>query len=237
MPGTLTIASRFNGPPASANGGYAAGRLAAFVDAPAVSVRLSAPPPLDVPLAVRTAPDGAAELLDGERVLATAHPAQLDLAPPRAVDPAAAAAAAEGAIWTADVHPYPTCFGCGPLRSQGDALRHMCGPVGDGTVFACPAATDARLPHDDAGHLRPEVVWAALDCPSAVAIIPVDAPPHLLGTLTVRIDRPVAVGEPHVCVAWPIAADGRKKRAGSALLDASGRACAVAEALWIEVRR
>ena len=235
MLGTLTIEERFNGPPGSANGGYAAGRLAAFVDAPAVSVRLGAPPPLSVALEVHGV-DGGAELRHGETVLATARPAALELAPPRAVDPETAAAAAEGAAWTADVHPYPTCFGCGPLREPGDALRHMCGASGGG-VMACPATTDERLPHDRSGHLLPEVVWAALDCPSSTAVIPVGAPPHLLGTLTVRIERPVRVGEPHVCVAWPLGVDGRKKRAASALLDAAGRTCAVAEALWIEVRR
>ncbi len=236
MLGTLTIQERFNGPPGSANGGYAAGRIAAFVDAPAVSVRLSAPPPLGVALEVH-AVDGGAELRDGDTLLATARPADLEVHPPLGVDPVAAAAAAQRATWTDEVHPYPTCFGCGPLRERGDALRHMCGAVGGEGVVACPATTDARLPHDDEGHLLPEVVWAALDCPSATAVVPVGSPPHLLGTLTVRIERPVRVGEPHVCMAWPLGVDGRKKRAASALLDATGRTCAVAEALWIEVRR
>ena len=231
----IVIERRFNGPPDSANGGYAAGCIAAFVDAPAVSVRLSAPPPLDVPLQVHVAGDGA-ELRDGDAVVATARPAELDLEPPARVDVRAAAAAQERATWLAGVHPYPTCFGCGPLRERGDALRHMCGPV-DGEVVACEATTDARLPHDADGRLRTEVVWAALDCPSAAAVIPVGAPPHLLGTLTVRIDRPVLAGEPHVCVAWPLGVEGRKRRAASALLDASGRTCAVAEAVWIEVRQ
>lgn len=232
---TIVIERRFNGPPASGNGGYSAGRLASFVDAPAVSVRLSAPPPLDVPLHVHPV-EGGVELRHGEQVVASARPAELALEPPVVVGSEAAAAAAEGATWTADVHPYPTCFGCGPLRSAGDALRHMCGATGEDGIVACPANTAASLPHDERGHLLPEVVWAALDCPSAVPVIPVGAPPHLLGTLTVRIDRPVAVGEPHVVVAWPLSVEGRKKRGASALLDADGRACAVAEAVWIEVR-
>ena len=234
MPAEITIESRFNGPPASANGGYCAGRLAAFVDAPAVSVRLSAPPPLDVAMAVREAGDGV-ELLHGETVVASARPAELALEPPAPLDVEAASAAEAAATWVAGVHPYPTCFGCGPLRERGDALRHMCGPVGDGVV-ACRATTDAALPHAG-GALRPEIVWAALDCPSATAVIPVGAPPHLLGTLTVRIDEPIAVGEPYACVAWPLDVEGRKKRSASALLDPAGRTCAVAEAVWIEVRR
>lgn len=235
MPAEITIDSRFNGPPSSANGGYAAGRLAAFVDAPAVSVRLAAPPPLDTPMTVAEAGDGV-ELRHVDVVVASARPAELALEPPARVDVETAAAAEAGATWLADVHPYPTCFGCGPLRERGDALRHTCGTVA-GDLVACRATTDLALPHDDDGALRTEVVWAALDCPSAAAVVPVGAPPHLLGTLTVRIDRRVAAGEPHAVVAWPLGIEGRKKRAASALLDASGRTCAVAEALWIEVRR
>ena len=230
----ITIESRFNGPPASGNGGYSAGRLAAFVDAPAVSVRLSAPPPLDVPMGVWESGDGV-ELRHGDTVVASARPAELALEPPVRLGVDEAAAAEAGATWVADVHPYPTCFGCGPLRERGDALRHMCGPAATGVV-ACRANTDASLPHED-GALRPEVVWAALDCPSAVPVITVGGPPHLLGTLTVRIDEAISVGEPYACVAWALDVDERKKRAASALLDASGRTCAVAEAVWIEVRR
>ncbi len=210
-PAEITIDPRFNGPPASANGGYAAGRLAAFVDAPAATVRLSAPPPLGVPMQV--VPDGdGVQLRDGETVVATARPAALDLQPPTTVSVEAAAAAEAGATWVEEVHPYPTCFGCGPLRERGDALRHMCGPLSDGVV-ACRATTDDSLPHDPDGTLPTEIVWAALDCPSATAVIPVGAPPHLLGTLTVRVDAPVKVGEPYAVVAWPLGTDGRKKRA------------------------
>ena len=229
----ITIESRFHGPPGSGNGGYAAGRLAAFVDAPAVTVRLSAPPPLDVPMGVWESGDGV-ELRHGDTVVASARPAELALEPPVRLGVEEAAAAEAGATWVADVHPYPTCFGCGPLRDRGDALRHLCGPAGDGVV-ACRATTDPSLPHDG-GALRPEIVWAALDCPSAVPVIRVGGPPHLLGTLTVRIDADIAVGEPYAVVAWPLGVDGHKKRGASALLDATGRTCAVAEAVWIEVR-
>jgi hypothetical protein len=49
----LTVPQRFHGPPASGNGGWCAGALSTFLPgAPAVSVRLSAPPPLERPMAV-----------------------------------------------------------------------------------------------------------------------------------------------------------------------------------------
>ena len=43
---TLTIATRFCGPPASANGGYFAG-MVAMLASRTVTVRLLMPPPLD----------------------------------------------------------------------------------------------------------------------------------------------------------------------------------------------
>ncbi|MGB5346993.1 MAG: hypothetical protein WBN23_12575, partial [Woeseia sp.] len=70
---TLNIASRFCGPPSSANGGYVAGRLASYVGRSA-EVTLKSPPPLDMPLTV-VLRDGAVELLDQDRLLAVARAA------------------------------------------------------------------------------------------------------------------------------------------------------------------
>ena len=58
MTETLTVDRRFRGPPDSGNGGYVAGRLAAFIDGPA-EIALRLPPPLGRPLAVRRLPEGA----------------------------------------------------------------------------------------------------------------------------------------------------------------------------------
>ena len=235
MAETIVVEDRFRGPPQSGNGGYVAGCLARFVEAPAVEVRLVAPPPLDRPLTVTTS-EGAAELHDGDALVASARAAELDATPPATVGLEAAAIAEQRPHWTVDDHPFPSCFGCGPLRERGDALRHLCGPVGDGPLVACVATTDPALPLDGSGALAPEVVWAALDCPSAAAAVPPGARPHVLATFTVRIDHAIRAGEPHVCLAWPLRADGRKKWAGTAITDAGGRLCAVGEALWIELR-
>ena len=56
---TIVIDSRFRGPPRSANGGYACGMLARHLSG-GVSVRLSAPPPLDTELRLEFSPDEAA---------------------------------------------------------------------------------------------------------------------------------------------------------------------------------
>ncbi|MBS1885546.1 MAG: hypothetical protein JSS97_21575, partial [Actinobacteria bacterium] len=49
---TVTVPARFNGPPASGNGGYACGVLAAAVEGP-VAVSLRRPVPLDRELEIQ----------------------------------------------------------------------------------------------------------------------------------------------------------------------------------------
>ena len=48
----IVIDQRFCGPPRSRNGSYVCGRLAQFVDAPAVNIRLLLTAPLDTELEV-----------------------------------------------------------------------------------------------------------------------------------------------------------------------------------------
>ena len=71
---SLVIDRRFRGPPNSANGGYVCGCLARHVAGDA-EVTLRAPPPLERPLDVLTKADGAIELRENDRLLATARAA------------------------------------------------------------------------------------------------------------------------------------------------------------------
>ena len=80
----IVLPYRFRGPVTSANGGYACGRLAAFVDADEVEVTLRLPPPLDRPLAVERV-DDTVRLLDGDALVAEARPALLEVDPPAPV--------------------------------------------------------------------------------------------------------------------------------------------------------
>ncbi len=80
---TLTIPSRFNGPPASANGGYACGLVAALLGGDA-EVTLRSPPPLDTPLVV-SGDDGHIEVRDGETLVAEAARVDWDLDVPAPV--------------------------------------------------------------------------------------------------------------------------------------------------------
>lgn len=230
MTETLTIPARFNGPPESANGGYTCGRVAQLVDAEVVEVSLRAPPPLDTPLEIVHG-DRRVELRDGETLVAEGKPAELLIDTPDALPQGEVAAAVErGREHWAAGHPFPTCVVCGPERDDG--LGIVPGPIPgrDGLFGAC------WTPEEDA----PELVWAALDCPTSgpVANDPDDPAfkPIVLARLAVRIDRPVVAGEPHVVLSWPLAVDGRKRQAAAALFTAGGEACAVSRALWIELR-
>src|ERR687889_2689704 len=95
VPETVTIPGRFNGPPASANGGYTCGLVAGLVGTEEVSVSLRLPPPVETPLRVVRDGDGV-ELRDDDALVAEGAPAQLLLDVPDAISPDEAGAASRG---------------------------------------------------------------------------------------------------------------------------------------------
>ena len=184
------IDERYNGPPGSANGGYASGVIAAALPPgngiPEVTLR--SPPPLGRELAVQSRGDGIA-VLDGDVLVAEARRVPADLEHVDAV-PFESAVAASDASPIHDRHPYPGCFVCGPERDARDGLRIIPGPVDDRKVVASPWIPDATVADGD-GVVHPAVVWSALDCPSWFAYScfePVDGL-MLLGRLTADILR------------------------------------------------
>lgn len=171
-------------------------------------------------------------LLDGAEVVAEAVPARLEVDPPVPVSLAEAAGAARGYLGFAG-HPFPTCFVCGPRRAEGDGLRIFPGPVTDRHMVAAPWTPDRTLTGDD--HLvRPEFLWAALDCPGAFAS-GFPETPMVLGRLAAQLVRPVRAGQGSVVVGWPEGSEGRKHFAGTALFTSRGNLIAVARATWISV--
>jgi hypothetical protein len=228
----LTIAPRFNGPPGSGHGGYVSGRVATLLAGPA-RVRLHRPPPLGRPLLVRRDAEGVTAL-DGEVVVATGAPTTVEVTPPSAVTLAEAEAAAREYPGFRD-HAFPRCFGCGHARRPGDGLRIFPGPVAGRELVAAPWMPDASL-GDGRGAVRPEFIWAALDCPSGWApIVAAGGQPMLLGELAVRVLGRVEVTEPCVVMGWALGGGGRKRLAAAALLGADGTARAVAQATWIAI--
>ena len=235
----LVVAGRFRGPARSGNGGYTAGALAALAPEvwPAVTVRLSQPPPLDVAMSVTRSEELLVASYDGREV-ARAMPADHDPEPVPRVD-AAAARAAEAAYPGLAAHPFPTCFSCGTGREPGDGLRIFPGPVGDGAV-AATWTPDARVSGDwheytdatrEVGHA---VTWAALDCAGGWAA-DIGARLMVLGTMTARLWSLPVVGEEHVVVGAARGEDGRKRRSATSLYDAAGRLVGSAEHVWIAV--
>jgi hypothetical protein len=221
---TITIPRRFNGPPASANGGYACGLVAELLGRP-TEVTLRSPPPLETSLAVER--DGEhLQLLDGDTLVAVGEPLQLELALPAPVS-VKEAEAAEKRFPGFRHHAYSTCFVCGPERSDG--LGIFAGPVSGRPLVAARWVTPA------AG-VPPEVVWAALDCPSGWAVDEFQREGVLLGRLAARIIGPVRGGEPHVVAGWGTGADGRKRHAGSVIFTADGEVRAFARSTWIVPR-
>ena len=232
----IVIDERYCGPPGSANGGYTAGRLAAFLDAQVVEVGLRAPVPVGRPLQVVTSSDGAVAY-DGDEEIARAQAAELSLEVPPPVSLEEASEASTRFPYALDGHAFPACFGCGPERAEGDGLRIFAGPVaGREDVYAAPWTPHESLA-DGAGLVRSEFVWAALDCPGGCRVSnPRSTPPVVLARLTARLGRPVCADRTYVVIAWPLEREGRKREAGTALLSTDGEVAACARALWIELQ-
>jgi hypothetical protein len=215
----VIIPPRFNGPPESANGGYACGLVSEALGG-GFEVTLKRPPPLDVDLDLV-----GNELRQGDVVIAEAH---RNLVPMDAVEPVSLEAAEQASRGYAgfEQHAYPTCFTCGPAREDG--LGIFAGPVaGRPGVVASP-----WTPRE----ARPEIVWAALDCPAGWAVDDFQREGVLLGRMAASIHELPHLGEPHVVVGWRIAEEGRKRDAGSALYAADGHVLAVARSTWIVPR-
>jgi hypothetical protein len=215
----IVIDPRYNGPPDSANGGYTCGVLAKHVGEPA-EITLRAPPPLATPMRF----DGE-RLWHGETLVAEAAPAAADgLAPPPPVafDDAVRAS---GRYPGLQEHAYPTCFVCGPARTDGLGL--FTGPVTD-DVLAAPWVP---------GETRRELVWAALDCPGAIAVGWSGRGEWLLARMAGRVDDVPRVGERCIVTARPLGRDGRKGYAATAAYGEDGRLLGVSRQLWIEPKR
>jgi hypothetical protein len=228
---TLIVAHRFCGPPGAANGGYLAGLLAQCAATP-VGVRLEQPAPLMTPLQV-SVNDGALELLCGDVRVARAVVADVAPEPPVAPDYLQALEASRHFVGFTQ-HAFPSCFVCGIDRARGDGLRIFAGRIVGRGLVAAPWVPDVSLDRGD-GHVRPEFMWAALDCPGYFAAR-ADAVPMLLGEFCAHVDRCVHVDEPCVVIGWRMTTEGRKHRVGTALFDEDGECCARAEATWIEPR-
>jgi hypothetical protein len=232
---SIQINSRFHGPACSGNGGYSCGLMGQHIDGP-TAVRLRIPPPLDTDMDLRRK-DQDLELFHGDVMVASARPAEVDIAAPSSPGYAQAVLASQR-YRGFDSHFYPGCFVCGPEREAGDGLRIFAGPVTsadgpDGMVAAAWVPDDSLI--DSTGFVATPFLWAALDCPGAYSFPEPEKGTILLGELAVSIEAKVRAGEKCVLIGWEISHKGRKHHTGTALYGESGTRRAIAYATWFEV--
>jgi hypothetical protein len=223
----IVIDRRYRGFEQVAQGGYTSGLLAGFLDGPA-RVRLRGAVPMERPLRVEEAPVGVA-LRDGAEVLAEATQTNLDLDPPLRLS-VPEAEAASSAYPGHRNHPFPGCFCCGPGRDVGDGLRIFPGRVPGHDAVAAPWTPEEDLA-DERGFVRPEIIWAALDCPQLWALMH-SAPPDstdrvVTASLEAELRSPAKAGESYAIIAWPSGGEGRRLFADAALLTETGEPVAV----------
>lgn len=230
----IVISRRFRGPPDSANGGYACGVIGCRVHGQA-RARLAAPPPLDRPLVVHSDGRAAELMLDGASI-GKAEQSSAAWGVPGPVDYDRAVAASRAFPWY-EGHPFATCFVCGPDREEGDGLRIHPGALQERRIVAAPW-TPAVSVCDASGLVQPEIVWAALDCPSWFGILAFEPGIRyaLLGELTVRIHERPRQGGRCVVVGWAAGRDGRKLYGGTAIYSDSGALLATSAATWVELK-
>lgn len=227
----ILIDPRYCGPPGYANGGYVAGMLALHLPG-IVEVMLRQPTPLNTVLTLAADGTGRMAMRHGQTLIAEAAPAafDLDVPPPPAY---AASVAVAGLHPGLGGHPVPGCYVCGPRHPNG--LRIFPGWLPDRDIVSA-AWTPSLSLADAAGAVRPEFIWAVLDCPGGFALTRGALIPVLLGKFSVRMLAPVMAAEPHILIGWLIANEGRKYYSGTALFAATGELRACASATWIRLK-
>lgn len=235
MPSTIRIAKRFCGPPTSGNGGYSSGMLASLLPG-ACECTLRKPIPLEENLKAELG-EKSARLVNGTEVIIEAVPTEIAMEAQQSLAFGQAQRAALNSPAFTN-HPFPTCFTCGPERASGDGLRifpgRVDGPNESSSIFAAPWIPDPSLASGGVV-VRPEFVWAALDCPTGFAAGFPWRGTLVTGRLAVEQLAPVYPLRPYVVISWPTGSEGRKFHSGAVLYGPDGQLCAKARATWIKL--
>ena len=241
MQQSVTIGRQFNGPPKSANGGYASGVLAAGLKqagySGAVEASLHAPPPLEHVMQLG-ADTETALLSDGDTKIGTAKAVTLLLDVPAL--PSTPKFIGPPKVGKDAFKPFDSCFVCGGARHAGDGLcieaQVVDGEGGQNGLVGTPWQLHPNFANEN-GDIDPAFIWSALDCPGYFACAYGEA--ALLGRLTTEIVKPLKLGGDAMVYGWslddPTAPKSRKRRCGTAVFDAGGDLVAKAEGLWITI--
>lgn len=225
----VVVGAGFNGPDASAHGGYLCGLLATRVvtdeeETPAVT--LLAPPPIATVMELRPGARRAG-LWNGDQLVATVAGTRTPMPVLPPVTLSLARTCAEQFLGATD-HPFPRCFACGPER-EDDGLGLAPGAVpGVADTVACPWTPRAR------GRIPDEIVWAVLDCPAGWTTDPRPRP-RVLTRMTARIRRSPEGGQHYVVVARRQAGHGRTTTDCVNLYSTAGALMATSHAMWTRV--
>lgn len=235
MTATLTIPARFNGPPGSAQGGYACGRLAALAASHLsgqARVTLHAPVPLDTPLCYQVS-GRRGYAMAGDVLVATVSDPGLVFEPPEPVSPAEAVDA-HARFAGSRGHPFPSCFVCGISR-PGDGFGLTPGQLRDRPgMVACAWTPDPVLAGTDLG-VPAEFVWSALDCPGGWTSDLVSEP-AVLASMTAQIAELPRAGRSYVITGKLMEAAGRTMASATALYGTDGAGpIASATTIWLAV--
>jgi hypothetical protein len=223
----MQIREVYQGPPDSANGGYACGLFAeqaalSLGTGTPLAVQLHAPPPLETNLTIKRT-SRRVHIWSDLGIVATVSPdaTEVELIPP--VSQGEAEVASEG-FKGRSFHPFPTCVICGSGRKDQAALRLSPGPVigRDGSV-AC-----IWIPRSE---VNVELMWAVLDCPGGWTLEQIPAP-WVLSRMTARIAAFPVPGETTVAVAYGERNGEQSAQCLSALYRADGSELGRALATW-----
>ena len=191
------------------------------------------PPPLERPLTIREDAESGLVLLDGMEPVATAVPKTFDLEVPEPPSYTDALAAVHGFEVFKSTR-IQAASSAGPSVSAATACASS--PRRCRTeLFAAAWLPGPSLAGAD-GKVKPEFMWAALDCPGFFAT-GAAAQGALLGLFAARVDRCVHISEACVVIGWALGHDGRKHITGTAVFDGDGEICGRAIATWIEPRQ
>ena len=223
---TVTIDSRYEGPPGITLGGYLSGLMASYLDTDTVCVTMHKPTPMDRPLIIDTSEPDQVRLYDDDVLLNDARPVDWTLSLPEPITYAQAKAASQRDT----VSAYPNCFGCGSGRGEHDGLHLRAGPVeGRNNVVAIDWTPQESVVGVDSSGRVPEIMLlTAMECPIAKAL----AAGRLLGSdeqivlgrVTTKLIRTPEVGEACYFMGWPIERAGRRIELAGALFDQTGSA-------------
>jgi hypothetical protein len=198
--------------------------------------------PLDQALSVEREL-GSLRVRDGERLIAEAKLATLELSVP---EPPSfeTALAVRGSSLALRVGPHPLlpgerlgvhpiCVCCG-AELAADAGLHVYAAAVPGSDLVAAAWEAPAAFADSHGRMPAAILCTALDCPGQFAWYPKGLGAALLGRMTPRFDKPVHAGERCVVIGWSMGNEGRKHYAGTALFNAKGELCACAKSVWIQ---